>query len=78
MAIPAMPGELRGLLEKAGLLQLYRYIAQDMFQWITNRFDTAGDVTVLTVGRGVVLTSSSGQRWRVTIDNAGTLHTTAI
>ena len=34
-----------------------------------------GDVEISTVGRGVLLRSPNGTRWRVTVDNAGRLTT---
>jgi len=39
---------------------------------------TANDIEITTVGKGIILKSPNGVRWRITIDNSGTLVRTAL
>jgi hypothetical protein len=37
-----------------------------------------GDIEITEIGRGVILRSPNGTRWRVTVDNSGTLVRTSL
>lgn len=43
-----------------------------------NRFITGEDIEVSTIGKGIILVSPNGTRWRVTVNNAGVLVVTSL
>lgn len=64
---------LRGLLESIDprLAPLAQFLEQDLVRW-ANNLDTTGDVTVLTPGKGIILTNSAGTLTsRVRINDTG-------
>ena len=73
MAVPTIPPELRKLLDDQGLDVLYRFLAQDFYQWLNSKFDTSGDVLLLTEGKGIIMTNKAGTiTKRVFLNAAGT------
>ena len=72
MAFPKFPDGLRDAFNKAGMLGAYFWIAQDFTTWITTKFDTKGDMTFLTPGKGPILKNAAGDIKRVRLNDTGT------
>lgn len=71
MPFPDSSG-LRSLLEEKGLGSLWRFIFQDLSDWVRMLMDTYGDFTIRTKGKGVVLTNAAGTvTKRVRLNDAG-------
>lgn len=46
--------------------------------FIRRGFTTAGDITLLTADAGVILVSPNGTKYKVTVDDGGTLQVNAV
>jgi hypothetical protein len=61
---------------------VYSNVDNSMQIWTANaermRIDTAGDVEVTTLNKGVIVKSPNGTRWRITVDNAGNIATATV
>jgi hypothetical protein len=71
MPLPEWPPRVKEGLDTAGLGELYRWW-QVFSSYFTSRLDTAGDVTMSTAGKGVVLKNAAGTVVkRVRLNDAG-------
>jgi hypothetical protein len=72
MSLPEWPPRVKEGLDSAGLEELYRWW-QVFSSYFTSRLDTAGDVTMSTPGKGIVLKNAAGTiTKRVRLNDGGT------
>lgn len=71
MPIPEWPPRVADTLRAIGLTELYRWW-QSFSAFFNQRLDTAGDVTISTAGKGIVMTNAAGTvTKRVRLNDAG-------
>ncbi len=72
MALPDLPPRIYDALRKAGLDSFYSWFQEQFKAFINTKFNTVGDVTLITKGKGVVLTNAAGTvTKRVRLNDAG-------
>lgn len=78
--VDSAPGTLDTLNELAAALGDDPNFATTVSTQIGNKADQVGstDIEITDATKGVILKSANGTRWRVTIDNDGSLRTTSI
>lgn len=53
-------------------------ILRDVLLVFSSIYRTSEDIEIIDSSKGVILRSPNGTRWRVTVDDAGTLNTAAL
>lgn len=72
MSLPTLPPRIADALKKAGLESFTQWFQTDFQQYMNATFHTLKDATMITPGKGVVLTNTTGTvTKRVRLNSAG-------
>lgn len=79
MAFPRIPTRTEEAWRKAGLGAVWSWFQEKVYAFMDSSFNTGGDLTCRTPGKGLVLTTPDGtKQYKVTISNAGALTITLV
>lgn len=79
MSLPTWPPRVFDALKQVGLDALWSWFQEDFQRFINNEFNTAGDVTHVSVSRGPVVQTPDGtKKYRLGVDNSGNVISTLV